>query len=333
MSKSPLREAAVELAWSLWTELGVPGVARHHRHVVIDPEAVVLWSPAVVVDDPRLRDLTFAWCASHGGRLSTSRLRALGRRLPESFRRAFAGFARTLGQVSTVRWPSATGAADWPPPSEHRDVPLPVGRPSMLRFRLRALAGVGARADTLHHILAAWPEPLTATEVAAGGYGKRNVSRLMGELAEAGILTGRRRGNRIEYHLRSPDLLGRLAAAGAAHDLPWVDLFDLLARVLDLETSWAGRPEAARRVQAHKVRLEVTPLAESVGLSSPPVTEGNKDAFPALLDWAAVEVRMLATGTAPALGRRTGWGDGAGSGARDGQGAGDGSGSCLGDGD
>jgi len=317
----------------LWTELGIPGVVRHHRHVVIDPEPLVLWSPAVVEGDPRLRDLVFAWCASYGARLSTSRLRALGRRLPESFRRAFAGFARALAEASTVRWPSGPGAGDWPRPTEQRDVPLPVERPSLLRFRLRALAGVGARADTLHHILAAWPEPVTAAEVAAGGYGKRNVSRLLGELAEAGILAGHRRGNRIDYHLRSPALLGRLVAAGEARDLPWVDLLDLLARVLDLETSWTERSDTARRVQAHKVRLEIAPLAASVGLISPPITEGERDAFSAVLDWASTEAGKLADGWGPALAGRSGWGEGTGFGAGDGRGAGDGSGFGFGTGE
>ncbi len=330
MSSSLLREACLAFAWSLWTELGVPGVARHHRQVVIDPEPIVLWSPAIILEDPRLRDLVFAWCASHGARLSTSRIRALDRRLPESTRRQFAGFAWSLAESSTVRWPSDAGAGDWPRPAERRNVPLPVGRPALLRFRLRSLAGVGARADTLHHLLTAWPDPVCAADVAATGYGKRNVSRLLSELADARILNARRRGNRLEFHLRTPAMLGRLVGAGDARDVRWVDLLDVLARLLDLEASWAERSSTVQRVQAHKVRSEIAPVAESLGFRSPPMTENNRDAFPALLDWGAVEATRLADGTAPALAGRSGWTIGSGTGAGDGYGAGAADGSGFG---
>jgi DNA-binding transcriptional ArsR family regulator len=330
MSSSLLRDACLELAWSLWTELGVPGIARRHREVIIDPEPLVLWSPAIVSDDPRLRDLVFAWCGTHGARMSTSRLRTLERGLPESTRRHFGRFARRLADASTVRWPAAPRGDDWPLPTDRREVPLPVERPALLRFRLRALAGVGARADTLHYLLAAWPNPLSAADVAVAGYGKRNVSRLLAELAEARIVIGVRRGNRIEYHLRTPALLGRLVGAGGAREVQWLDLLGVLAQLIDLEASWEQRSQTARRVQAHKVRTGISTIAEAVGLDSPPETEGNPGAFSVLLEWGAAQARGLADGSSRALARRRGWSEGSGTGAGDGDaygaGAADGSG-------
>ena len=343
MSSSALADGCLSVAWSLWSELGVPGIARNHRQVVIDPEPIVLWSPSIIREDPRLRDLVFAWCAAHGARLSASRMRALARRLPASTGAQFAGFARTLAGASTVRWPAGTAAADWPEPTERRAVPLPMERPALLRFRLRSLAGVGARADTLHHLLAAWPDSVCAADVAATGYGKRNVSRLLAEMADAQILSTRRRGNRLEFHLRTPAMLGRLVGAGDAWDVPWVELLGVLARLLDLETTWTERPSTARRIQAHRVRSEIAPVAESVGLTPPPRTEANADAFPVLLDWGAAEAAKLANGTAATLARRSGWaaapGTGAGgvhgygAGAVDGSGFGFGGGYGAGTGD
>ena len=329
MSRSPLTEACLTLAWSLWTELGVPGVARSHRQVVIDPEPIVLWSPSVIREDPRLRDLAFAWCAAHGARLSASRLRALARRLPGSMRPQFAGFARALARSSTVRWPAGTEAVDWPEPSERREVPLPMERPALLRLRLRSLAGVGARADTLHQLLATWPDPVCAADVAATGYGKRNVSRLLADLADAGILSPRRRGNRIDFHLRAPALLGRLVGAGDARDVRWVELLDVLARLQALE-AWAQRSATARRIEAHKVRSEIAPLAESAGFTAPPVTASNRDAFPALIDWGAREAARLADGTSPALRAKSGLAQGAGQVRGDAHGAGAADGSDFG---
>jgi len=49
---APLRE----LAWSLWTEFGVPGGVRNHRGVALDIEQLIVISPLLFEHDPRLRD-------------------------------------------------------------------------------------------------------------------------------------------------------------------------------------------------------------------------------------------------------------------------------------
>jgi hypothetical protein len=36
-SSKQLDEALLTLAWSLWTEIGVAGVERHHRDIAVDP--------------------------------------------------------------------------------------------------------------------------------------------------------------------------------------------------------------------------------------------------------------------------------------------------------
>ena len=74
---SDLRGAVVDLAWSLLTELGVPGLVRRHQAVAIDPEPVVLVASLLVEDDPRLRDQLLSWLLQHGSLLSVSRLGGL----------------------------------------------------------------------------------------------------------------------------------------------------------------------------------------------------------------------------------------------------------------
>ena len=41
-SPAPVGEGALALAWSLWTELGVPGWSRRHQDWAIDPEPLIL---------------------------------------------------------------------------------------------------------------------------------------------------------------------------------------------------------------------------------------------------------------------------------------------------
>jgi len=49
----------LDLAWSLWTELGVAGHQRKHRQCVILPEELILLTAAIAEEDPRLRETSF----------------------------------------------------------------------------------------------------------------------------------------------------------------------------------------------------------------------------------------------------------------------------------
>ena len=53
MSSQSIRQHAADLAWSLWTELGVSGVVRRHSGIVIDLEPLLAATPALASDDPR----------------------------------------------------------------------------------------------------------------------------------------------------------------------------------------------------------------------------------------------------------------------------------------
>ena len=61
-----MKDAIGEILWSAWTELGVPGVERRHRRVVADPEPLIVFTPALAANDPRLIEQAAAWCERHG---------------------------------------------------------------------------------------------------------------------------------------------------------------------------------------------------------------------------------------------------------------------------
>ena len=67
----------IDLGWSLWTELGVPGVIRRHAHVAIDPEPLIVFSPWLLRHDARLQEEVVRWCVAHADRISASRLHGL----------------------------------------------------------------------------------------------------------------------------------------------------------------------------------------------------------------------------------------------------------------
>ena len=165
MSSAAIIDFVEELAWSLWTELGVPGVVRNHRHTVVDPEALLVATPAMVWGEPRLRELAYGWCAVHSERTSTSRLRGLYAGLPGGAQAPFGSFVATLRQGGLVRWSIPSDEAPWRDQPLVRRVSLDLSRPALLRLRMRGLCGVGARADVLCELLARQDGWVTAADL------------------------------------------------------------------------------------------------------------------------------------------------------------------------
>jgi DNA-binding transcriptional ArsR family regulator len=197
--------------------------------------------------DARLSDLVFSWCVQHAQRISGSRLTALVREAAPDVRSAAESF---LGELSGagVRWvrgPSPPVAR----PRERRAIEVALERPALLRLRMRALAGVGGRADVLVALLATPAAWTSAAQLGEVGLAKRNVARVLAELAEAGIASARRRGNVREFRLARPGALGDLVALPRDVVFPdWRAVFDWVYLADELVRLPTGRP-ATRQVE------------------------------------------------------------------------------------
>jgi hypothetical protein len=300
MSSEALFEALRAFGWSLFTELGVPGVVRHHQQVALDPEPIIVAAPALFVLDPRLRDQVYGWCASHAGRLSISRLQGLSRALPAPARTEFHRLSATLRAHAKVSWPDG-GESPWVRPPEVKARRLPLERPALLRFRVRGLSGVGARADVLCELIARSQAWTRASDLADEGYSKRAVAGILSELAEARLVRQVAEGNALTFQISHPEQLQDLLGA---HDLgypAWRHIMAAVVLFLDL-ASIEHASEATRRVEANHRREALRRLADRLWLDAPPVTRGDPAAWDALMSWATAAAVDLANGTSPALG-------------------------------
>lgn len=292
------RAACLDLAWSLWTELGAPGVFRRHQTVVVDPEPLLLWTPSIAGPDPRLGELVVAWAAAHGDWCSWTRIQGLRRSFPastwfafETARLPFAGGAPRPPRDSAIRSPPGRATSRSAPP-------LPMDRPSLLRFRMRALCGVGARADVLCELLARHDTWMSASDLGAIGYAKRSTGRILADLSAAAIVNSRTRENTIRVQLRSPSALGEIVGP-TGRFLAWTLLFPVLAQLLDLIERFDAHAEPVRRVEAHKVREAVSAACTELWLPPPPRTRGRLDAWDSLLSWSAATAETIARGEMP----------------------------------
>ncbi len=299
MSCELLEETANALAWSLWTELGAPGLTRDHTETAIDPEALIVATPSLAAKEPRLLDLAMLWCMEHAHRLNTTRLQGLLKLLPDEAIPRFHAFAATFNANTGGTWPSGGLIASPGSPSP-REIPIPWDRPALLRLRARALFGVGTRADVICDLLAQPEQPVTAEDLSGGGHTKRNVARILADLADAGTVQDLREGNARSFRLSDPHALARVLG-GIPDDLPaWTPILNFTLLALRLRKI-QDLPPSARRVEAHMLREALAPSAQRLHLEAPPQTKGDPAAWDQLLDWATAQVQDLAEGRSTAL--------------------------------
>ena len=300
MYSEPLFEALRGLGWSLFTELGVPGVGRNHQRIALDPEPIVVAVPSLFELDPRLRDQVYGWCATNAGRLSVSRLQGLSRDLPEQARTAFHGLAATLRKHAKIKWPDE-GEPPWARPPEVKPRRLPLERPALLRFRVRALCGVGARADVLSELIGRSTAWTRASELAEAGYSKRAVAGILSELSDAGVAQQLAAGNALTFQLAHNDEFRALLGADHLAFPNWARVMLALLTFLELSDLEQESP-TTRRIEGNKRRELLRKLADELWLDTPPITRGNPAAWEDLMSWATRSAQELSAGVSPALG-------------------------------
>jgi len=135
--------AAVELARSLWAELGVNGVPRRHDWQALDLEPLIICTACCLVANTRFRARTIDCCIANSRYISMLRLDHLARQTDPDARSAIDRYVASIEKGSR---PAAGVAPD-------------LRRPSLIQLRLRALAGVTARAEVLKLLLASPEQP------------------------------------------------------------------------------------------------------------------------------------------------------------------------------
>ena len=95
----------LDLAWSLWTELGVAGVKRSHQQFLITLEELILLTVSLAETDPRLRDESLDWCSQYHHFISVSRLKSIMKSFGSSLNEPFSSYSSTLNSQSGTAWP------------------------------------------------------------------------------------------------------------------------------------------------------------------------------------------------------------------------------------
>jgi hypothetical protein len=256
--RSELVSSTLHVAWGQWTALGVSGTVTVPDHA-IDLEALVSFTPALRVEDPRLYDEALDWCVCHSQRLlSLARLRRLRNALPDAAREAYDEFAACVNATAKPKtpWPTSRSGT-WTQTSE-KSQPPELDHPALLQLQLRSMFGATARAEVLLQFLrrgmtqeTATNMTLTTSDLEDIGYSKPALIEVLADLTAAGVLERFRRGNRDYYDLTRRhallDLIGHALPATAPN---WAVQFRVLASLIDAE---ARTREKTRVVQTDAI--------------------------------------------------------------------------------
>ncbi len=233
------RGAAVDAAWRQWAALGA-SVEGSRPLTILDPEALVLASLALVPHERRLGDVLLWWASVGAPLLSVQRTRSLAKNLFPGSADALTAFAASAVAAGDRRWKRLAGSEgiDGRPGKGASQPDL--SDPSALVLRLRAAFGVSAKAD-LFAVLLGTEHPLTVRELAdASAYSTVAVRVALGEMAQARTAapTG---ASPAAYRLLDATEWSALLAGGPrprwGH---WAEAFALLLAVED----WGRKAEA-----------------------------------------------------------------------------------------
>jgi hypothetical protein len=273
-SKGRLREFALDISWSLWTELGLSGWERRHQLEGVDLEPLILFSAWLGRHDHRLRDEGLDWCLANTRFVSATRLRGLLKRADDEVVERFGDYSATVASKA----PSANWPGEGKPwrfvPSRKSSVP-DVTRAALLQLRLRALFGVGSRAELIRLLLIDMPRGWSAGELASEtGYAKVNVAATLDSLALAGVVRIEKSGTQFRYRLARAAQLIALAGPVPRFQPDWSARFSVMVNLLRWELEHptgrslvraANLVQLLRQIEKPLARLGLAELAPTPG--------------------------------------------------------------------
>ncbi|OGN65032.1 MAG: hypothetical protein A3E80_03590 [Chlamydiae bacterium RIFCSPHIGHO2_12_FULL_49_9] len=268
--KEHLDKHLIDLAWSLWTELGVAGIQNKHRQFLIQPEELILLTSVIGETDPRLRDEALDWCSRYHSLISVSRLKTLAKAFGELTIKSFSIFAATLNSISGANWPVLVPSSPLKCKPSGKSKSPRFENPALLLFRLRALFGVGARADLIGFFLAKKADCYTVADTIDTGYTKRNLADVLDGFAQAKICDVSMVRNHKSYRFTKRDDFLRILGPLPGFMPSWRDLFETILKLRDCIHRTEAKTIDVRVVEIRNTLIRAKNLLSRLNWTPPP---------------------------------------------------------------
>lgn len=266
-----LREAAARAAWTQWGAIFTSAAGRRPARAIVDPEALLFGSLALMHHEPRLGRVARLW-ARYGARLlSVQRAKNIARRFPPTVGEQLSEFAQlAVAEGGDIRWRSLAGESTEARPASRREPQASrvlEGGPALL-LRLRLGFGVGIKPDVVSYLVGVAGGGSTVQQIAeATQYHRRAVRRAIEELVAAGFVEARSTAP-ASYRV-DVGKWAELLAIVVDNPPAWRSWVDVYAFVAALDAWWRRpAPESAFVVasEARDLTAEHAAALESAGV-------------------------------------------------------------------
>lgn len=248
---------ALDLAKSLWAELGVGDAqSRHHDWQAIDLEPLIIFTASLKIAAEPFVASTVRWCAANASSISASRLRSLASQFSASTREAVSGYQQAVGAVMAGQ--QMKDRQEEVVAGESSDLK----RPALIQLRLRALFGSGPRAEVLRLMLADPEEQRTAASLVVDTcFSRSSVEQALETLTAAGLTRVEPGPTDVVYQLTRPTDLAS-ALSGVPDAFPdWIAVLT----VIDAIRSYAAADSHEHKARLAAARATVAGLQSQLG--------------------------------------------------------------------
>ncbi len=258
----------LNLAWSLWTELGVAGNKQSHQDVLILIEELIIFTSVLAEIDPRLRDESLDWCAQYNHFISISRLKSLMKDF-ELTMEPFSKYASSLNNITGTNLPIFMGTPPLKIHLSHKSILRPYASSALLNIRARSIFGTGARADLVTFFLVHLNIDFSIAEVAETGYSKRNLSEVLDDLHFGNLFDRFMQGNQQRYRLKKNSPLVEMLKPIPKY-VPWHLIFKILLELRACIHDTDNSADSTKVVALRNCMKEHEMSLQKLGLNPPP---------------------------------------------------------------
>lgn len=289
----------LDLAWSLWTELGVAGVERRHQKFLINIEELILLTVVLAEIDPRLRDESLDWCSQYHHLISTSRLKSIIKSFGNSLIASFSKYSVTLNSFSQAAWPIFQDSSPLKIMLSHKSCLRPLESPALFNMRLRSIFGTGARADLLTFFLIHAKSNFSASDMVEIGYSKRNLAEILEELCLSKLFDKFLLKNQYRYRLIKNDQLLRVVGPLPEYTPSWHVIFEILFSLRDCINRTVNSSESTQVVEIRNLLMSFEEDLKRLNLTPPPWNNNFQAYLNLFSEWLLDITGKLAKGNFP----------------------------------
>jgi hypothetical protein len=286
----------LDLAWSLWTELGVAGVKQMHQEYLVAPEELILLTAVMGEIDPRLREEALDWCSRYHQYISVSRLKTLAKSLGNLVIDSFSIFASALNSVSDADWPVFKVAPSLRFKPSGKSKLSKFESPALLLLRLRSLFGVGSRADLLAFFLAQDKSDYAISDTVEIGYSKRNLADMLEGFAKAGIFEVHLERNQQRYKFSKRNEFIKILSPIPKIMPSWPHLLEVILRLRDCIRMNEKKSADTKIIELRNTLSDMEGLLRRLYLIPSPLQVDFQAYWDSYTKWFLEELRAISRG-------------------------------------